>query len=130
MQGDAVKNTMAKDAERLAGKLTKLRRRIHMYPELAYEEHRTSELVADTLRAAGIDVTTGVAKTGVVGFLRGAKPGRTVALRGDMDALPITEQNDRGWKGSCTRAATMGTQRPCSARRCFLRQGVTISRAT
>ncbi len=89
-----MKNTMAKDAEKLAGKLKKLRRRIHMYPELAYEEHRTSELVADTLRAAGIKVTTGVAKTGVVGLLRGGKPGKTVALRGDMDALPITEQND------------------------------------
>jgi amidohydrolase len=82
------------DAERLAGKLSQIRRRIHMHPELGYEEHRTSAFVAETLRGLGVEVRTGVAKTGVVGLLRGSRPGRTVAMRADMDALPITEQND------------------------------------
>jgi len=82
------------EAERLAGKLSQIRRRIHMHPELGYEEHRTSAFVAETLRGIGLEVKTGVAKTGVVGLLKGARPGRTVAMRADMDALPITEQND------------------------------------
>jgi len=82
------------EAERLAGKLSLIRRRIHMHPELGYEEQRTSALIAETLRGLGLDVRTGVAKTGVVGLLKGGRPGRTVAMRADMDALPITEQND------------------------------------
>ena len=86
------------DAEKLAGKLSKIRRRIHMYPELAYQEKRTSEFVADTLRGIGIEVRTGVAKTGVVGVLRGGSKGKTVAFRGDMDALPMTEQNQKPYR--------------------------------
>ncbi|MBM3307578.1 MAG: amidohydrolase [Candidatus Eisenbacteria bacterium] len=82
------------EAERLAGKLSQIRRQIHMYPELGYEERRTSALVAETLQGLGLEVKTGVAKTGVVGFLRGARAGKTVAMRADMDALPIAEQND------------------------------------
>jgi len=86
--------TLQAEAKQLAPKLRKIRREIHMHPELAYQEIRTSRLVAKTLRAAGLDVTTGVAKTGVVALLRGGRPGKTVAMRGDMDALPITEQNN------------------------------------
>ncbi len=86
------------DAEKLAGKLSKIRRRIHMYPELAYQEKRTSEFVAEILRSIGIEVQTGVAKTGVVGVLRGGRNGKTVAFRGDMDALPITEQNTKPYR--------------------------------
>ena len=89
---------LAEKAESLAPKLSRIRRQIHMYPELAYQEKRTSEFVAKTLRQAGIEVETGVAKTGVVGLLRGRAPGKTVALRGDMDALPITEQNTKPYK--------------------------------
>ena len=89
---------LAEKAESLAPKLSRIRRQIHMYPELAYQEKRTSEFVAKTLRQAGIEVKTGVAKTGVVGLLRGGSPGKTVALRGDMDALPITEQNTKPYK--------------------------------
>lgn len=85
--------TLAEKAEQLAPRLSKIRRQIHMYPELGYQEKRTSAFVAKTLRQMGIEVTTGVAQTGVVGLLRGDSPGRTVALRADMDALPITEQN-------------------------------------
>ncbi len=89
---------LVKDAEKLAGKLSKIRRRIHMYPELAYQEKRTSEFVADTLRSLDIEVRTGVARTGVIGVLRGGSKGKTVAFRGDMDALPITEQNQKPYR--------------------------------
>jgi amidohydrolase len=84
---------LMEDAGKLAKRLSKIRRQIHMYPELGFEEKRTSDLVAATLRQAGIEVRRGVAKTGVVGLLRGARRGKTVAFRADMDALPITEQN-------------------------------------
>ena len=67
------------------------RRDIHANPELGNRETRTAKLVAKHLRALGMEVTTGVAHTGVVGVLRGGKPGRVVALRADMDALPVTE---------------------------------------
>lgn len=88
----------AEKAESLAPKLSKIRRQIHMYPELGYQEKRTAEFVAKTLRQMGLEVTTGVAKTGVVGLLRGDSPGKTVALRADMDALPITERNNKPYK--------------------------------
>ncbi len=67
------------------------RHRIHQYPELGNREFETAALVADHLRALGIEVQTGVAHTGVVGILRGGKPGTVVAIRADMDALPVTE---------------------------------------
>jgi hippurate hydrolase len=70
------------------------RRALHRRPELAFEEHETAALVADMLgELDGVEVQTGVAKTGVVATIRGAKPGPTRALRADMDALPIHEQN-------------------------------------
>lgn len=68
------------------------RRQIHQNPELGNREFKTAKLVADHLRSLGIEVKEGVAKTGVVGILRGAKPGPCVALRADMDALPVTER--------------------------------------
>jgi amidohydrolase len=70
------------------------RRDIHQNPELGYEEVRTAKIVADHLRALGMDVKTGVAGTGVVGVLKGGRPGPVVALRADMDALPVTEMVD------------------------------------
>ena len=70
------------------------RRDIHANPELSNREFRTAALVADHLRSLGMEVRTEVAHTGVVGFLQGGKPGPIVALRADMDALPVTEMVD------------------------------------
>lgn len=70
-----------------------LRRDIHMHPELGFEEHRTSELVAARLREWGVEVHTGIAGTGVVGVLRNGKGQRSIGLRADLDALPLQEEN-------------------------------------
>ncbi|UEM20814.1 amidohydrolase [Skermanella mucosa] len=75
----------------IEGKLIAWRRDIHQHPELGDQETRTSGIVADHLRSLGLDVRTGVARTGVVAVLKGAKPGPTVSLRADMDALPVKE---------------------------------------
>ncbi len=80
------------DIETFVPALTALRRDIHAHPELAYREHRTAGLVADALREAGLNVTTGIGGTGVVGVLRLGTSNRTVGLRADMDALPIQEE--------------------------------------
>ena len=79
-------------ADKIDGKVIAWRRDIHQHPELGNSEFRTAKLVADHLRGLGIEVKTGVAKTGVVGLLKGGKPGPVVALRADMDALPVTER--------------------------------------
>jgi amidohydrolase len=73
--------------------LIETRRTIHMNPELGFEEVETSELVAGYLEKFGLQVKTGMAKTGVIGLLKGDKPGKTVAIRADMDALPMEEAN-------------------------------------
>lgn len=75
---------------------------IHEHPELGTHEVRTSKLVADHLRALGIEVRTDTGDYGVVGVLRGGKPGRVVALRADMDALPVTEQVDVPFRSHVT----------------------------
>lgn len=79
-------------AAKVESSVIECRRDIHEHPELGNREFRTSKLVADRLKALGIDTRTGIAHTGVVGVLRGGKPGRVVALRADMDALPVTEE--------------------------------------
>jgi amidohydrolase len=68
------------------------RRTIHAWPELAYQEHRTAALAADALRELGAEVRTGLAETGLVGLVRGRGPGKTIAVRADMDALMVDEQ--------------------------------------
>src|SRR5262245_11907220 len=74
--------------------LVATRRDLHAHPELGFEEVRTSGIVAERLRALGLEPRTGVGKTGVLARITGGKPGRTVLLRADMDALPILEEND------------------------------------
>ena len=71
--------------------VVRLRRLIHRRPELAFEEHETAALIAETLRGIGLDPVEGVATTGVVAHIEGGRPGPTVALRADIDALPIRE---------------------------------------
>lgn len=80
------------DAARLEQRVLAWRRDFHQHPELGNHETRTAGIIAGHLRSLGIEVRTGVAKTGVVGILKGAKPGPVVALRADMDALPVTER--------------------------------------
>ncbi|HEX6916176.1 MAG TPA: amidohydrolase [Chitinophagaceae bacterium] len=75
-------------------KVIEWRRYFHEHPELSNREYNTAKIVAAHLQQLGIEVKTGVAKTGVVGILRGGKPGPVVALRADMDALPVTERVD------------------------------------
>ena len=74
-------------------KVIEWRRHFHQYPELSNREVKTAAIVADHLKKLGIEVQTGVAKTGVVGLLKTGKPGPVIALRADMDALPVTERN-------------------------------------
>ena len=78
-------------AAQIEGKLIAWRRDIHEHPELGEQEVRTASLVAEHLRRLGLDVRTGVANTGVVALLKGGRPGPVVALRADMDALPVKE---------------------------------------
>jgi amidohydrolase len=88
------------EAASLYDELIARRRDLHMYPELAYEEHRTAGIIAEELQRLGYEVRTGFAGTGVVGILEGATDGPTVLYRSDMDALPIHEENDVPYK-SC-----------------------------
>lgn len=97
-------NPLAADVDRLSAELNPQvvawRRDFHKNPELGNRETRTAKIIADELRKLGFEVTTGVATTGVVGVLRGGRPGPVVALRSDMDALPVTEQVDLPFKST------------------------------
>ena len=81
-------------------KVIEWRRELHQNPELSNRETRTAEFIAAHLRKLGMEVTTGVAHTGVVGLLKGGKPGKVVALRADMDALPVVEEVDVPFKST------------------------------
>lgn len=93
-QNPALAARIAQLATQEEPKVIAWRRDIHEHPELGNTETRTAALIAAHLRKLGLEVQTGVARTGVVGILRGGKPGPVVALRADMDGLPITESND------------------------------------
>jgi amidohydrolase len=82
------------EAEALREQLVAWRRDFHRHPELAFQEHRSAQIIADELRELGYDVETGVAETGVVALLKGDDSGPVVMARFDMDALPITEANE------------------------------------
>ena len=96
--------TTARDAEfdrevqAMFARLVEMRRDLHMHPELPNQEVRTSRIVAERLRALGLEVSTGVARHGVIGLLKGGRPGGVVAVRADMDALPITETRNVPYK--------------------------------
>ncbi|GAA4451656.1 M20 family metallopeptidase [Nibrella saemangeumensis] len=99
-QPQALKNRMDKLAEGLEKKVITWRREFHQNPELGNREFQTAAKIAAHLHSLGIDVKTGVAKTGVVGILKGGKPGPVVALRADMDGLPVTERVDLPFKST------------------------------
>lgn len=88
--------------EEVNPKVIEWRRQIHQNPELSNREFQTAAMVADHLRSLGIEVQTGIAGTGVVGILKGKYPGKTLAIRADMDALPVTERNDLPFKSTVT----------------------------
>ncbi len=87
-------------AKELEAKVVAWRRDFHEHPELSNREFRTSKIVAEHLQKLGMEVRTGVAHTGVVGVLKGGRPGPVVALRADMDALPVTEEVDLPFKST------------------------------
>ncbi|MGH7662892.1 MAG: amidohydrolase [Gemmatimonadaceae bacterium] len=91
---DRLRSEIDRRAAAVNPKVVAWRRDIHEHPELSNREFRTAALVAAHLRGLGMEVDTGVAHTGVVGVLRGGEPGPVVALRADMDALPVTEEVD------------------------------------
>ena len=82
----------------LEAKVIEWRHEIHQNPELSNREFKTAEKVAEHLRALGMEVETGIAHTGVIGLLKGKRPGKVLALRADMDALPVTEDNQLPFK--------------------------------
>lgn len=91
---------IAAAVERFAPQAIEHRHAIHQNPELGNREFKTAERIAAHLRALGMEVRTGVGKTGVVGILKGGKPGPLVAVRADIDALPVTESNSLPWKST------------------------------
>jgi amidohydrolase len=108
-QPAAREQRVAQAAESLRPKLVEQRRDFHMHPELSNREERTARVVAERLRALGFDeVKTNVARHGVVALLKGAKPGPVVAVRADMDALPINETIDVPYKSQ-----TPGVKHAC-----------------
>jgi amidohydrolase len=92
------------------------RRDIHQHPELGNREFRTSRIVEEHLRSLGMDVTTGIAHTGVIGLLRGGRPGPVIGLRADMDALPVREAVDLPFASKATgeyEGQTVGVMHAC-----------------
>ena len=86
------------EVRRISPAITAIRRDLHQHPELGFHEVRTAGIVAEHLQGLGYTVRIGLGKTGVTGLLRSHKPGRTVLIRADMDALPIEEEADVAWR--------------------------------
>ena len=93
-------NSIDKDFTDIESKVIEWRRHFHQNPELSNREFKTAEKIAKHLKSLGIKVQAGVAKTGVVGILKGNNPGKVIALRADIDALPVTERNDLPFKSN------------------------------
>ena len=100
LPGQAFDARIRTGAERVLPSIVELRHRLHQNPELGNRETKTAELIAAHLRALGMEVKTGVAHTGVVAVLRGGRPGPVVAVRADMDALPVTEATPYPFKST------------------------------
>lgn len=93
-----MKNKVLLKLEDLFDEMVTLRRDFHMHPELSFQEERTAKVIAEYQQKLGLEVQTGVGGNGVVATLRGGKPGKTVAIRADFDALPIKEENEVPYK--------------------------------
>ncbi|WP_343702480.1 amidohydrolase [Chitinophaga sp.] len=102
LQAQDLQAQISQKASAILPEVIKWRRYLHQHPELSNREFKTAEYVAAHLRSLGISVQTGVAKTGVVGLLKGGKPGPVIALRADMDALPVQEKVDVPFKSTVT----------------------------
>jgi carboxypeptidase Ss1 len=90
----SIPDSLLEDSKKIENEIIQIRRKIHMEPELAYKEEKTSAFVAENLKSLGIEVREGVGGTGVVGLIKGGGKGKVVALRADMDALPVEEKTD------------------------------------
>jgi amidohydrolase len=113
---DGQRPEVVQQAQRLQSKVLAWRRDLHQHPELGNREVRTSKLVAEHLRALGLEVKTGIATTGVIAVLKGGKPGPRIAIRADMDALPVTERNALPFASKATstfRGETVGVMHAC-----------------
>jgi amidohydrolase len=98
----AQQNIPEDDFQNIEDQVIEWRRDLHENPELSNREFETAKKIAAHLESLGIETTTGIAKTGVVGILKGDKPGKTLALRADIDALPVTEKNELEFKSTKT----------------------------
>ena len=116
LQAQSLDSVIAKEVAAMEQKLIDTRRELHMYPELSNAESRTGKFIAERLRALGFDeVKTNVAGNGVIGIIKGGKPGPVVAWRADIDALPIDESaynvpyrsTNQGVKHACGHDAHM-----------------------
>jgi amidohydrolase len=106
---DALTRSIDQEVAKVVPAVTEIRHQIHQHPELSNREQKTSALVADYLRKIGLEVQTGIAHTGVVALLKGGRPGPVVAVRADMDALPVTEQTKLAF-ASKERATYLGQE--------------------
>src|ERR1700733_3073567 len=91
-QTNALKSEISRKADSLQKQTITWRRDFHEHPELGNHEFRTAAIIAKHLQSLGLEVKTGIATTGMVAILRGGKPGPVVALRSELDALPVTER--------------------------------------
>lgn len=107
-----MRSVIDKMADEIDAEVCIQRHWFHQNAELSNREFKTSERIAETLKSMGIETQTGIAKTGVVGLIRGAKPGPTILLRADIDGLPVTERVDLPGSQStkpCTRVCLSGS---------------------
>ncbi|MBR9999683.1 MAG: amidohydrolase, partial [Cyclobacteriaceae bacterium] len=99
---DKLKSTIETMIPEIEPVIIEWRHYLHEHPELSNREYKTAEFVAEKLQGFGMEVTTGIAHTGVVGILKGGKPGPVIALRADMDGLPVRERVALDWASNVT----------------------------